>query len=208
MPFAPSALTGVGVSIADDVERRQLGGGREGVAEEARGQRVARPRRRRTPRRAPGPTPVATPPCTWPSAMTGLIDRARVVDRDEAPELDLAGLGVDLDDGDVRAERERRSARVEDLLGAQLLEPSFRCRGSWRAPSRRARAWASRPRGSARSRCRARRRRRSPRAARLRAPGPAPRPRALPPAARRRRRSGSTSSRRCRCPGGPRRCRP
>ena len=37
----------------------------------------------------------------------------------------MARLGVDLDHRDVRAERERRSAGVEDLLGAQLVEPSF-----------------------------------------------------------------------------------
>ena len=55
----------------------------------------------------------------------GVDDAPGVVDRDEAPELDLAGLGVDLDDGDVRAEGERRRPGVEDLLGLQLVEPSL-----------------------------------------------------------------------------------
>ena len=36
-------------------------------------------------------------------------DAAAVVDRDVADRLDPAGLGVDLDDRDVRAERERRA---------------------------------------------------------------------------------------------------
>src|SRR4029079_16539280 len=56
-------------------------------------------------------------------------DGARVVDRDEVAELDLACLRVDLDYGDVRAEREGGSARLEDLGGAQLREPSLRGRG-------------------------------------------------------------------------------
>ena len=54
-------------------------------------------------------------------------DAARVVDSDEAPELDGAGLGVHLDDGDVRAEGEGGRTGLEDLLGAQLVEPAF-CR--------------------------------------------------------------------------------
>ena len=62
-------------------------------------------------------------------------DVARVVDRDEAAELDLAGLGVDLDGGDVGAEREGRRVRLEDLGGPQLGEPSLRGRGRRRAPS-------------------------------------------------------------------------
>ena len=45
------------------------------------------------------------PPCTWPSTIIGLIDVADVVDGDVADELDRAGLGVDLDDRDVRAAR-------------------------------------------------------------------------------------------------------
>ena len=40
-------------------------------------------------------------------------DPAAVVDRDVAEQLDAAGLAVDLDDGDVRAEREGRVALVE-----------------------------------------------------------------------------------------------
>ena len=40
-------------------------------------------------------------------------DPAAVVDRDVADVLDLAGLDVDLDDRDVRAEREGRVALVE-----------------------------------------------------------------------------------------------
>ena len=52
------------------------------------------------------------PPCTWPSTIIGLITLPDVVDRDVALERHLARLGVDLDHGDVRAERERAVRRV------------------------------------------------------------------------------------------------
>ena len=45
-------------------------------------------------------------------------DAARVVDGDEAAELDGAGLRVHLDDGDVGAEREGRALGLEVLLDA------------------------------------------------------------------------------------------
>ena len=45
--------------------------------------------------------------------------RAAVVDGDVAHELDPAGLEVDLDDGDVGAERERRVALVEVASGLE-----------------------------------------------------------------------------------------
>ena len=46
-------------------------------------------------------------------------DAAAVVDGDVAHQPHAAGLGVDLDDGDVRAERVRRVAAVEVELVAQ-----------------------------------------------------------------------------------------
>ena len=53
------------------------------------------------------------PPCCWPRDEHRVEDATAVVDRDVAEQLDLAGLGVDLDDRDVRAERERRLTLVE-----------------------------------------------------------------------------------------------
>ena len=50
-------------------------------------------------------------------------ERPGVVDADEPLQLDAAGLGVDLDDGDVRAERERRDGG-ELVLRLQLGEPA------------------------------------------------------------------------------------
>ena len=52
-------------------------------------------------------------------------DPARVVDGDHPLERDATGLGVDLDHGQVGAERERRLAGGEVDLGAQLGQPSL-----------------------------------------------------------------------------------
>ena len=158
-----------------------------------------RPRRRRTPRRAPARRPVAMPPCTWPSASSGLMSVPASSTRDEPLELDLPGLDVDLDDGDVGAERERRR-RLELVLRLQLAEPARRRRRARRAPPTRATGSASRRRGSGRGRCRARRRPRSPRGSR-----PTSCFALLDDRRRRRlwrpcRRSAATSSRTCRCP--------
>ena len=46
-------------------------------------------------------------------------ERAGVVDRDVLAQPHRTRLGVDLDDGDVGAERERRHRRVEDVLGGK-----------------------------------------------------------------------------------------
>ena len=40
-------------------------------------------------------------------------------------QLDVAGLGVHLDDGDVRAERERGAGRLEVVLDVELAEPAL-----------------------------------------------------------------------------------
>ena len=48
--------------------------------------------------------------------------------RDQALELHAARLGVDLDDGDVRAERERWRPGVEVLLRGELGEPPLAVR--------------------------------------------------------------------------------
>ena len=47
-------------------------------------------------------------PWTWPAARSGLYRPAGVVDADVPLQRHLARVGVDLDDGDVGAERERR----------------------------------------------------------------------------------------------------
>ena len=56
---------------------------------------------------------------------------AAVVDRDVTQQLDLPGVGVDLDDRDVRAERERRPVGhvVELVLQARRPCPSGRLAG-------------------------------------------------------------------------------
>ena len=58
-------------------------------------------------------------------------ERAGVVDGDEPPQLDRAGLRVDLDDRDVGAERERRGSAWKSCSAAQLDEPAVgrRARG-------------------------------------------------------------------------------
>ena len=47
---------------------------------------------------------------------------AAVVDRDEAPDRDLSGVGIDVDDGDVRAVRVGEVRRVVDHL---CVEPAL-----------------------------------------------------------------------------------
>ena len=73
-------------------------------------------------------------------------DAPGVVARDVAHEADVAGLGVDLDDGDVGAERERRDRPVERRRGGQGGAAVERCR--WRRRPRRASRRACRRRGS------------------------------------------------------------
>ena len=48
-------------------------------------------------------------------------DRAAVVDRDVTDGHDAPGLGVDFHDGDVRAERERRTRLQEIVLDREGL---------------------------------------------------------------------------------------
>ena len=69
------------------------------------------------------------PPCCWPATSSGLRIATAVVDRDVADVLDAAGLDVDLDDRDVRAERERRVALVEvERVGERGLHPGGQLR--------------------------------------------------------------------------------
>ena len=148
-----------------ELERRQLGRRDHGVVGEVGGLRLAVARRSATASSSAWATPWAMPPCTWPSASSGLIERAGVVDGDVPAQPHVTRLGVDLDDGDVGAERERRHRRLEVVLGAEAAVGRRR-RGR---PSRGC-APACRRRGTGRSR-RARRRRRGPRAVRGPLPG-------------------------------------
>ena len=82
--------------------------------------------------------PCATPPCTWPRTISGFTRLADVVDHDVAqrPAID-AGLGVDLDLGDVAAVGEGVRLDLGHLGGVQrghvlALAPA-RCR--WVAAS-------------------------------------------------------------------------
>ena len=130
-------------------------------------------------------------------------DDTAVVDRDVLARRDPAGLGVDLDDRDVRAERERGTGPLGVVLHHQRLA-ALRCRPP-RAPTTRAPCSAHpRRRGGRR-----RRRRCLParlRAARLRAPWPSRR-RASRSGGPRCRRAAPSATRRCRRRAARARCR-
>ena len=55
---------------------------------------------------------MVNPPWIWPSHDHRVDDVAAVVDRDEAPDLHLAGAAIDVDDADVAAEREGQVRRI------------------------------------------------------------------------------------------------
>ena len=75
MPFAPSGLTGVGVSVRVVRNARQVGGGRDPVAVEVGRAAGCRRRRRRRRSYSACAIPWATPPCTCPSASSGFTIR-------------------------------------------------------------------------------------------------------------------------------------
>ena len=60
--------------------------------------------------------PWAMPPCCWPATSIGLRMRPQSSTATWRSSVDAAGLEVDLDDGDVGAERERRVALGEVQL--------------------------------------------------------------------------------------------
>ena len=147
MPLTPSGFVGDGVTVRAEVEVRHLGGARDHVVDERAGQdlpvvvvdRLLVQRLRDRLRDA--------------AVHLALDDHrvddvAAVVDRGVALDRDLAGLAVDLDLGDVRAEREREVRRVEErrrlevrlhALGQRVRRPG-RAR---RAPGSSSRARAS-----------------------------------------------------------------
>ncbi len=108
MPLAPSGLYVVGVAMSTSSKLGTSVGGQDGVVGEARGQRVAvgvvDDLLQQRLRDALGDAAV-------PLALgeQRVEHGARVVDGDEPAQHGLAGLGVDLGHGDVRAERERRA---------------------------------------------------------------------------------------------------
>ena len=144
MPLAPSGLSGVGVSVECTSKRRQLGGGRDAVVGEVRRQRVA-------------VVVVAhllvqrLADAGGDAAVLLALDeervehRAAVVDRDVAQQADLARVEVDLDDGDVGAERERGAALVEVELGRRAAVGRSRRVGSDVGELAPASAWAGTP---------------------------------------------------------------
>ena len=109
MPLAPSGLRGLSVWVLDDLEARQLGRRRDRVVGEVRRDRVAVARRRRPHSNSACAAPWAMPPCCWPATSSGLRMRPQSSTATWRSSCDLAGLGVDLDDGDVRAERDTSS---------------------------------------------------------------------------------------------------
>ena len=197
IPLAPSGLTGVGVSISTSSNDRQLGRGRHAVGHQVGVLRVAVLVVAQLLEQRLG-DPGGHAAVDLALGDQRVDDRAGVVDRDQALQVDRAGLGVDLDHRHVGAERERRLGGGEVGLGAQLGQPSAGVEprgelapvqpGLGRAGDVEAaelevehHVLGARPRA---------RRRPAPWRAR-----PAPRR----PGRRRRRRSGSTWTRRCRC---------
>ena len=129
------------------------------VVGEVRGDRVAGRRRSGPPRTAPGRRPAAMPPCCWPSTSSGLSTVPQSSTATWRRRRDLAGVGVDLDDGDVGAERERGAVLVEvELLGERACRRlgERAARGQLGPRQRRGRhaGDADRARASCRRRCR------------------------------------------------------
>ncbi len=140
-PWHPSGLRGDGVSVFERFERRQLGRARHRVVGQRRGERVAvvvvdvlLPQRLRDALRDPA------------VLLTGhdqrVEDAAAVVDRNVPQRRDHAGVEIDFDDCDVRAERERRTVLLEvgdrdDRLAAARARPtSARVAGTPATPTR------------------------------------------------------------------------
>ena len=72
-PLAPSGLRGRRVLEVHALDQRQVVGARAPRSPSACPTGAGPSRRRRCPRRAPPPTPWATPPWTWPSTIIGLM---------------------------------------------------------------------------------------------------------------------------------------
>ena len=139
MPLAPSGLRGLSVCGVADLEAGQLGRRRDGVVGQVRRDRVAvlvvDDLLEQRLRRALGDAAVLLA-----GDEQRVEDAPAVVDGDVAQQRHGAGLGVDLDDRDVRAERVRRVGAVEVELVAQ--RPGLHARrAAW--PGRRRRTASS-----------------------------------------------------------------
>ena len=66
------------------------------------------------------PMPSASPPCTWPSTIIGLIRTPQSSTAMNRRTLTCTGAGVDVHDADVGAEREGQVRRVVDGRGVQM----------------------------------------------------------------------------------------
>ena len=118
MPFAPSGFSGVGVSIGTRSKTGELGRGGQRVLGERARERVAvlvvaelLVQRERDARRHSPMHLAVHDQCVH--------DAARVVHANVTQWRHEPGLGVDLDDADVRAERERGRDGLHVYLGAQ-----------------------------------------------------------------------------------------
>ena len=122
MPFAPSSLSGRRRLHLDRLPAGEVCGRRKGVADERARERVSLVVVDEL--LVEGLRDAGEDAAVHLALGDQRIDeRARVVDRDEALELDLPRLDIDLDDGDVDTERERRRS-LEVVLGLQLVEPA------------------------------------------------------------------------------------
>ena len=205
MPFAPSGLRGVGVSRALGLEVRQVAGARDRVGRERAGHVVAvlveGDLLEQRLRDALGDAAV-----DLALDQHRVRDAPRVVDRDVTDQVRQPGLGVDLDDREVGAERVRRVRRGEVVLGRQAAFEALGQRATGRprpspAPPTGSPTPASpRRRGPrpGRPRCRPRR----PRAGARRAAGPSRAPRRSRSGPRCRR-SAASASPPCPCRARP-----
>ena len=154
-PTSPHALhaqrvVGAGGDLGGDLEPGQVVGPRHGVVHEASRRGAGRTRRSVQSSSSAWPMPWATPPCTWPSTIIGLMTRPTSSTAVKATTCVTAGLGVDLDLADVAA------AGIGEVLGVVeggLLQAGLEARsGSCAGRRRRGR---SRPASSS-GRCRPR----------------------------------------------------
>ena len=138
---------------------RLIVGARHGVVHERAGEELAARRRRRTCSPSAWPMPCTMPPCSWPSSSVWLMTRPQSSTAGVAQHLDHAGLGIDLDLGDVRAAgKAHRRAACAPLVSSALPVPLHdfgkatakgRCPSPGTCPLRTRRRQA-RPRGPSR----------------------------------------------------------
>ena len=70
------------------------------------------------------PSPLAIEPCTWPSTNDRVEHVAAIIDRGIGHEVESAGVGIDLDLGDMAAVR-KSQRRLGLVLGVEIFADSL-----------------------------------------------------------------------------------